>query len=302
MTWLEMRLDTNSKQAEKIEDSLLNCGALAVTYTDAGDQPILEPGVGEMPLWPEIVLVALFDGDTPTETKTAELKAKLQQFSEPLPPHRWDILEDRVWEREWLKHHKPVQFGQAFWVFHEEVEGALSAKSSDSKLPTLLLDPGLAFGTGSHPTTALCLEWIAEQSWSKKQLIDYGCGSGILAVAAALLGCQQIQCIDIDPQALVATKVNAQRNSVENHQLDIYLAGQEPEIIADVLVANILAGPLVQLSGSFAEKLKPGGSICLSGILESQESEILEAYSPWFNSLDAQTQDGWLRVTGKRRN
>lgn len=298
MSWLEMRLDSTSEQAEKIEESLLSCGALAVTYTDAGDQPILEPGVGEMPLWPDIVLVALFEADVQTGAKTAELAANLKQScNQDLPAHRWDILEDRVWEREWLKHHKPVKFGEAFWVFHETV----ASPDEKTQLPTLLLDPGLAFGTGSHPTTALCLNWIAKQNWAAKQLIDYGCGSGILAVAASLLDCQHVVCTDIDPQALAATRANAERNAIKQQQLEIYLAGQEPETHADVLVANILAGPLVQLAESFAAKVKPGGEICLSGILENQKDEILNAYSPWFDSLNVTARDGWLCVTGKRR-
>ena len=292
MAWLEMQLDTNPEQAATIENSLLHCGALAVTYTDAGDRPILEPGVGEMPLWPEIILVALFNGDTHTEAKTTELQNAL---GATLPAHRWDILEDRVWEREWLKHHKPVKFGQSFWVFHEKVE------APETGLPTLLLDPGLAFGTGSHPTTALCLEWIARQTWKNKQLIDCGCGSGILALAASLLGCRHVQCTDTDPQALAATKANAQRNAVKKTGLDMYLAGREPEIIADVLVANILAEPLMKLPETFAKKLKPGGDICLSGILAEQEPDLLRAYSPWFDSLEVQSREGWLRIAGQRR-
>lgn len=299
MAWLELRLDTDPKQAAVIEESLLECGALAVTYTDAGDQPILEPGVGEIPLWPEIVLVALFDGNTETDTKITELQLALTQISgqthpnQALPNHRWDILEEKIWEREWLQHHKPVQFGQSFWVFHEKVVGAI---------PTLLLDPGLAFGTGSHPTTALCLEWIAQKKWASKQLIDYGCGSGILAVAASLLGCQSVQCTDIDPQALVATRANAQRNLIDNETVAIYLAGQEPDIQADVLVANILAGPLVQLCPAFAAKIKAGGQICLSGILAAQEADIRNAYIDHFEDLQVENLNGWLRVTGTRRD
>ena len=296
MSWLEMRLDTHSEQAEIVEECLLNCGALAVTYTDAGDQPILEPAVGEMPLWPEIVLVALFDSDIQTEQKTAEVSTALQGFNQTaLPPYRWDILEDRVWEREWLEHHKPVKFGEAFWVLHEKVD------DKQTELPTLLLDPGLAFGTGSHATTALCLEWIARQDWTDKKLIDYGCGSGILAIAASLLGCQHALCTDIDPQALAATRENALRNAVNRKQLSMYLAGQEPDISADILMANILAGPLVELAESFAAKVKAGGRLCLSGILEAQKNTILAAYSPWFDCLDVTNQEGWLRVTGTRK-
>lgn len=292
MSWLELRIDTDPNNVQRLEDSLLEINAQAVTYTDAGDQPILEPGVGEMPLWPEIVLVALFEGNTDTEAKITELSKILPSS---LPNHRWNILEDRIWEREWLKHHKPVKFGDTFWVFHEKVD--------DPNLPTLLLDPGLAFGTGSHPTTAMCLEWIAEQQWQNKTLIDYGCGSGILAVAAMLLGCKKAQGIDIDPQALAATKSNAARNGIDHLDegaLSIYLAEQEPSIISDVLVANILAGPLTMLAKTFSNKVRVGGKICLSGILAEQETAIVQAYSPWFEKITIKDQEGWLCVTGIR--
>lgn len=291
MAWLELRLDTNAEEANLLEDALLASGAQAVTYSDAGDQPILEPGVGEMPLWPEIVLVALYEDSIDTDSAIAEIQ-KLHAAS--LPKFRWEILEDRIWEREWLKHHKPVSFGGRFWVFHEQVQ--------DNELPTLLLDPGLAFGTGSHPTTALCLDWISKQDWAEKKLIDYGCGSGILGIAAAMLGGHYIQFTDIDPQALSATEENAQRNKIGTEQFDLYLAGQEPEFQADMLVANILAGPLVELAPTLSSKLCEGGLICLSGILADQQDMILNAYSFWFDDLQTNEQDGWLHITGARKN
>lgn len=288
MPWLELRLDTDATQSSALEDALLQAGALAVTYTDAGDQPILEPGVGEMPLWPEIIMVGLFDSKTNTETTTGLLRNQLNS----LPNHRWDILEERVWEREWLKHHKPVQFGDRFWVYHEPVE--------NTDLPTLLLDPGLAFGTGSHPTTALCLDWIAQQSWRQGGLIDFGCGSGILAIAAALLGCEKVMCTDIDPQALLATRENARKNGIPDNQMELYLAGQEPESKTATLVANILAGPLVELAASLAAKITPGGNICLSGVLVEQGQDIVEAYRPWFTDFDLTESGDWLRITARR--
>ena len=290
MPWLELRLDTNAEQAELLEDALLNIGAQAVTYTDAGDQPILEPGVGEMPLWPDIIMVGLFAATTDTEATTKLLERELGG----IPPHHWNILEERVWEREWLKHHQPVKFGNRFWVFHEVVE--------EDELPTLLLDPGLAFGTGSHPTTALCLDWISQQSWEDNRLIDYGCGSGILAIAAALLGCKKVLCTDIDPQALMATRDNSRRNSLPDGNLELFLAGQEPvsDTPANTLVANILAGPLIELASTVAGKVTPGGDICLSGILAEQGESIVQAYQPWFTNFDLTQSGDWLRVTARR--
>jgi len=290
MSWLELRINTQPKQAEQLEELLLALEASAVTYTDAGDQPILEPGIGEMPLWPEIVLVALFEGGIDTETKIAELNAL---FPEEIPPFRWNILENRIWEREWLKHHKPVKFSDSFWVFHEAIE--------DSALPTLLLDPGLAFGTGSHPTTAMCLEWIAKQDWRHMTLIDYGCGSGILAIAALLLKCPYVQCTDIDPQALSSTRSNANRNKIATDKLSIHLAGQEPNTLSDALVANILAGPLASLAETFAGKVKANGKICLSGILAEQEQSIQEAYSHWFEQIQIKNKEDWLCITARRK-
>jgi len=294
MSWLELSIQTNREQVQALEDCLLAVNASAVTYTDAGDQPILEPGVGEMPLWSEIVLVALFEQDTDTEDKVAEISSLLRA---PMPAHKWNILEDRVWEREWLKHHQPVQFGETFWVFHETIE--------NSPLPTLLLDPGLAFGTGTHPTTAMCLEWIAEQRWRGKTLIDYGCGSGILATAALLLGAESAQCTDIDPQALIATRSNAERNNITPEKLSIHLAGQEPACEADRLVANILAGPLRSLAETFASKVRSGGELCLSGILAEQVDEVRDAYSAWidFDEPEYREHSGqtWTRLTGRKR-
>ena len=317
MSWLELRLDARPEQTEGLEDALLASGALAVTYTDAGDQPILEPGVGEMPLWPEVVLVGLYEADTNTDF----IRSTLEHLSsEPLTNPRWDILESKVWEREWLQHHQPVKFGNAFWVYHQPVnqpedtdasetsETTNTANNTDNTdntdkkpLPTLLLDPGLAFGTGTHPTTALCLEWIAAQNWHNKNLIDFGCGSGILAIAACLLGARSACCTDIDGQALAATRDNARRNAISNEQLQIFLAGQEPQQQADALVANILAGPLVELAESLMHSVKAGGQVCLSGILAVQEHSIRQAYTPYLNRIKVEQQDDWLRVSGQRK-
>lgn len=290
MPWLELRIDASEHQAAGLELALTNAGALAVTYADAGDQPILEPEAGTMPLWSEIQMVALFDASTDTTGTETDIQSKV---ASDIQQYRWNILEDRVWEREWLKHQQPIKFGDSFWVYHERI---------DSEEPTLLLDPGLAFGTGSHPTTALCLEWIAQQSITGKSVIDYGCGSGILAVAALLNGATQADCVDIDPQALDATLSNAERNQISSEKISVFFPGNEPAQSADVLFANILAGPLKQLAPSLAGKISHGGYICLSGILREQEPEILASYQLWFDNLETKVSGDWIRIVGQRNN
>lgn len=290
MPWLELRIDASEGQVQALEATLTESGALAVTFADAGDQPILEPDAGTMPLWSEIVLVALFDASI----DTAAIERDLRQDQPPSAQNlRWNILEDRVWEREWLKHQTPAKFGDAFWVYHEKI---------DDPLPTLLLDPGLAFGTGSHPTTALCLEWIATQSWQGKKLVDYGCGSGILAIAALLNGAEQAACVDIDGQALQATRNNAVRNQISEEQLSVYYPNNEPNEAVPVLIANILSGPLVELAPELAGKVIEGGHICLSGVLREQEQDIIAAYELWFTDLSAVYSGDWVRITGQRNS
>ncbi len=288
MAWLELRLNIDSEHAEYLEDSLIATGASAVTYTDAGNQSIFELAPSTAPPWSQVALTALYQEDTDTDEVLACLEAS---YTHSLPTIQWSTLEDRVWEREWLEHHEPALFGNCFWVYHEQIEG---------DVPTLLLDPGLAFGTGSHPTTALCLEWIAQHNWQNKTAVDYGCGSGILGIATALLGCNHVQCIDTDPQAITATLDNFSKNRLEPNCFEVCLAGEEAEYPADILLANILAGPLLQLGAQLASRIKPGGQICLSGILHSQRGEILDTYAAWFDDIKVGGQDEWLRVTGRR--
>ena len=286
MPWLELRIDATEKQVTQYEELLEKAGALAVTYADAGDQPILEPEAGTMPLWSEVVVVGLFD----TSANPATIEACVRDLNTNANL-LWNILEDRVWEREWLQHHQPQKFGNAFWVYSERV---------NDNLPTLLLDPGLAFGTGTHPTTALCLEWIAQQSLQDKVIVDFGCGSGILALAALLQGAQSAICLDIDAQALQATRNNAQRNHIDDRKLGVYFPDSEPKDKSDVLFANILAGPIKQLADCFASKILTDGKICLSGILQEQEKEIVEQYYPWFDNIQTECKDDWIRITGIR--
>ncbi|MBC6428671.1 MAG: 50S ribosomal protein L11 methyltransferase [Cellvibrionales bacterium] len=288
MAWLELRLGTTAESAPALEAALLATGAQAVTYRDDGDCPLLEPPPGQTPLWPNTAVTALYAAATDRTATWSRLQALHQG---PLPAPHWQILPDRIWEREWLRHQRPLKFGNAFWVHNRPVKDAL---------PTLLLDPGLAFGTGDHPTTALCLDWIAAQSWTGRRLLDYGCGSGILGLAAALFGCPQVQFIDIDPQALSATRQNAQRNGLEQCVTGYARAAPIADPPADVLVANILAAPLQELADHFAALLAPGGALCLSGILAAQTAQILSAYAPAFSDLHVEQRDGWARISGYR--
>ena len=212
-----------------------------------------------------------------------------------LPPHELEKIEDQDWERSWMDNFHPMRFGERLWI----VPSWHAAPEPDAV--NLLLDPGLAFGTGTHPTTSLCLQWLDAQQLQGKTLIDFGCGSGILAIAGLLLGAEHAVGTDIDIQALEASRDNAQRNQVADDRFDLYLPEQMPDTPADVLVANILAGPLVSLAPQLASLVKPGGLLALSGILAEQTEEILQAYQGDFELDPVAEQDGWIRVSGKRR-
>ena len=296
MSWLELRIHTHEEHSEVFENRLLESGALAITFRDAGDQPILEPDVGTMPLWQDIVLVALFKHDintVPIDLNVVSTLNELGMNDTSAALWSWHPLEDKVWEREWLAHQTATAFGERFWIYHQKV---------DDELPTLLLDPGLAFGTGSHPTTALCLDWIAQQNWKDLSVLDYGCGSGILALAALLCGAHSIDCVDTDPQALQATLQNLQRNNFSKEDINVFFPNSAPEKTYSCVLANILSGPLVQLAPRLAGALEEGGLICLSGILEKQATDIISAYQPWFNQINVTQRDDWLRITGIRNS
>lgn len=293
MSWLQLRLAITPEQAEPMEDLLLGLGAVSVTYMDAEDQPIFEPDLGTTPLWSHTHLLALFEADTDQHTLLEQLSAVWQGA---LPQYHFEVLADQEWERNWMEHFHPTRFGQRLWI----VPSWHAAPDPDAV--NVLLDPGLAFGTGTHPTTALCLEWLDQQTLEGLHVIDFGCGSGILAIAALLLGAQQVTGTDIDIQALQASAENARRNHIDEQRFPLYLPEAMPDTPADVLVANILAGPLVQLAPQLSQLVKPGGLIALSGILAEQTEEILAAYRDAFELDPVAEQDGWIRVSGVRRN
>ena len=288
MSWLQIRLYTTPSEQEALEDALLHSGAVSVTYEDGADQPILEPGLNETPLWDQLVLTALFNADIDTGATLAEIA---RHYGRPLPKHKVEILEDKDWIREWMDSYQPIQFGERLWICPSWCE------APDPDATNILLDPGLAFGTGTHPTTAMCLRLLDGMDVSGKTVIDYGCGSGILAIAALLLGAESAICVDIDPQALIATRENATRNGIGEERLQVYLPGKAPQQAADLVLANILAGPLAELAPTLMARTQSGGSIVLSGLLNEQRQPIVDTYDEIaFNHFA--TEQEWLCLAG----
>lgn len=289
MPFLQLTLDIATADPAPYEDALFGLGALSVTLEDAADDPVLEPAPGETPLWPTRVVKALFEATIDRHALAHSLARTLPGA----PPPHFESIADRAWEREWLRDFKPMRFGRRLWV----CPGGLPA--GDPEAVRIELDPGLAFGTGTHPTTALCLEWLDRRDLRGLELVDYGCGSGILAIAALKLGAARAHAVDIDPQALVATRDNARRNGTAT---GLHISGDLhlEDRFCDVLVANILAGPLVELAPSFAAAVRSGGELALSGILVAQAESVTAAYRPWFDIGPSATREGWALLSGRR--
>jgi ribosomal protein L11 methyltransferase len=268
-------------------------GALCVTLGDAANQPLLEPEPGQSPVWQQTRVTGLFAADQDPDLLRSRISLALD--SELTRRLQLELLEERVWERAWLDDFHPMQFGQRLWVCPT---GQLPTGEGEAVVVTL--DPGLAFGTGTHPTTELCLRWLDGAELSAKKVIDFGCGSGILAVAALKLGAQQVLAIDHDPQALDATRANGEKNGVSDHLL---VANPEtlPDQPVDLLVANILAGTLIELEPLLATLTRPGGSIILSGILSDQAAEVSQAFTLDFIMGPAQQNQDWVLLEGRRR-
>jgi ribosomal protein L11 methyltransferase len=298
MPLLVFTLEIGARDPAPYEDALFDLGALAVTLLDAADNPVLEPAPGETPLWPTIVVRAHFSADADASEIEQQLRARpeLEALQETRP--HFEELADRAWEREWLLDFRPMPFGSRLWICPGgQLAGAENAVVVE-------LDPGLAFGTGTHATTALCLEWLdsGADTWLRDaSVIDYGCGSGVLAVASLKLGAQYATAMDIDPQALLATRQNAERNAVLGRVRitdDRNVGGPA----ADVLLANILAAPLIELAPLLAGRVRPHGRIALSGLLVEQAAAVAAAYQPWFDIVMAGARDGWGLLTGCRRD
>ncbi|HVI58071.1 MAG TPA: 50S ribosomal protein L11 methyltransferase [Luteimonas sp.] len=305
MPFLELTLRCREAEQARYERALEDVGALAVTMQDAhldaaDEQAIFEPGVGETPLWEEMTLSALF----PHDADALALLAALEAFD---PALDWTCagfrnVEDQDWERAWMDQYAPLRFGARTWIVPWNQELPADAATDDAAV--VRLDPGLAFGSGTHPTTALCLQWLdglaARGELQGRAVLDFGCGSGILALAALKLGAERAVGVDNDPQALLATRDNAQRNGVDA-RLEVFPPAQEPAATYPVVVANILASALDALAGTLAARVAAGGRIALSGILDGQQAPLLRRYGAWFDDLQVAIEGDWVRIDGVRR-
>jgi ribosomal protein L11 methyltransferase len=291
MSWLELSVQVSRQNAPLVESLLQNQPVLAVTLTDDADDPVLEPGVGETPLWPSVCVTALFDGDTPVES-LARLLSLVPGVDRPQQV-TFRKFEDQQWERVWLDRFKPMQFGRDLWIVPGDQEAPVEAQH------ILRLDPGLAFGTGTHPTTRLCLQWMDGHDFQGQSVIDYGSGSGVLGIVAGIKGASNVVCVDNDPQALIASKDNATRNDVAD-RLQVFLPEEFKAQTADVMLANILAGPLIELAPLLLKCLRTGGWLVLSGILAEQADEVIAAYCQEIPDIKKDIDDGWVRLQGRK--
>ncbi|KAB0673701.1 50S ribosomal protein L11 methyltransferase [Aeromonas veronii] len=290
MPWIQIRINATAKTADKVSNMLLGRGAQAVTFMDAKDVPVYEPMPGETPLWSETEVMGLFDA----ETDPAPTIAFFQQIFGENVGYKVEQLEDKDWVREWMDHFHPMQFGERLWI----CPSWRDVPNPDAV--NVMLDPGLAFGTGTHPTTALCLQWLDGLDLTGKTVVDFGCGSGILGIAALKLGAARVIGIDIDPQAIQASRDNAARNGVAD-QIELYLPADQPQDVeADVVVANILAGPLRELAPLIAGHGKAGSLMALSGVLESQAPELETIYGQWFEMDPTAVKEEWCRLSGRK--
>ncbi|WP_303847264.1 50S ribosomal protein L11 methyltransferase, partial [Aeromonas sobria] len=287
MPWIQIRINATAKTADKVSNMLLGRGAQAVTFMDAQDVPVYEPLPGETPLWGETEVMGLFDA----ETDPAPTIAFFQKIFGEEVGYKVEQLEDKDWVREWMDHFHPMQFGERLWI----CPSWRDVPNPDAV--NVMLDPGLAFGTGTHPTTALCLQWLDGLDLTGKTVVDFGCGSGILGIAALKLGAARVIGIDIDPQAIQASRDNAERNGVAG-QIELYLPADQPQDVeADVVVANILAGPLRELAPLIAGHGKAGSLMALSGVLESQAPELETIYGQWFDMDPTAVKEEWCRLS-----
>jgi len=296
--WLQIHITVDQAQVDFTETLLMSLGAVSVTLDDAEDQALLEPLPGETPLWNKVIVTGIYQEDDQDPIDVEKLEAFLKEQL-PDAPIRHEQLEDQVWERAWMDYYEPIQIAEKFWIVPEWLE------APDSNAVNIKLDPGLAFGTGNHASTFLCLQWLGQTDLKDKIVIDYGCGSGILGVAALLLGAKKVYATDIDPQAVLATKQNAELN----HVLDRLFVGLPEEFNAefkaqkaDVLVANILAAPLMALAPEFATLLKSEGEFALAGVIEEQVADVTGVYSEFFDIVHIEKrEENWCRISGKRQ-
>ncbi|KFZ30511.1 ribosomal protein L11 methyltransferase [Pseudidiomarina salinarum] len=292
MPWIQLTLSASEQHAPLVGDMLQAEGALAVTYRDAQDNPIFEPPLDQILYWHETLVTGLFEADTdisPVVRALRESDLVPADFS-----YKTDQLEDKDWEREWMDNFHPIQFGKRLWVCPSWRD------IPEPEAVNIMLDPGMAFGTGTHSTTALCLGWLDEQDLTGKTVVDFGCGSGILAIAALLLGAERAIGIDIDKQALIASRDNAIRNGVGD-RLEVYLPADQPSLKADLVLANVLAGPLRELAPVISGYVGSGGELVMSGILERQIDSVQQAYLSEFEFSQPRLKNEWVMLHATRK-
>ncbi len=293
MSWIQIRIRTTEKSADRVSNYLMGQGSASVTFMDAKDTPIFEPKPGEVKYWADTIVIGLFEASHDMKAVVNFLKQQ-KEFKTDIQ-YKIEQLEDKDWEREWMEHFHPIKFGERLWICPSWRD------IPDPSAVNVMLDPGLAFGTGTHATTALCLKWLESQDLTGKTVVDFGCGSGILGIAALKLGAARVVGIDIDQQALDASLDNAARNGVAD-QLEVYLPENQPELEADVVVANILAEPLRELNQVILGYLKPGGALALSGVLEQQAEDVSSYYQDDVILAPIEAKDDWVRISGIKKS
>ncbi|MBU3848080.1 MAG: 50S ribosomal protein L11 methyltransferase [Candidatus Acinetobacter avistercoris] len=297
MKWLQIHITVDQAQVDFTETLLLSLGAVSVTLDDAEDQALLEPLPGETPLWNKVIVTGIYAQEDEEQINVSALEAFIKAQM-PDAPLKSELMEDQEWERTWMDAYEPIQIADKFWIVPEWME------APEADAVNIKLDPGLAFGTGNHASTFLCLQWLGKTDVKDKIVIDYGCGSGILGVAALLLGAKKVYATDIDPQAVLATEQNAELNGVLEklyvglpEEFNTVFAEQK----ADVFVANILAGPLMALASEFSTLVKPEAEFALAGVIEEQVEDVSGVYAEFFDILEVEKRDeNWCRISGKR--
>ena len=292
--WQQLKIQLHSEDTSYFEQILFDSDAISISYLDAEDQPVFQEEPGSTPLWDNTFLLCLFN----TKTDLGSLLNKLRCNTKVLNNKSLNIelIEDQDWERSWMKDFEPIQFGEKLWICPSWLS------PPEPNAVNIKLDPGLAFGTGNHATTSLCLRWLDQADVRGSEVIDYGCGSGVLSIASALLGAVKVHSVDNDPQAISATIDNSRRNKVPGDVLTTYLPEAVPPVHADILIANILERPLIDLSEKFAELVKKGGYITLSGLLEEQIPSLLSCYDRWFDMEAPRVEQGWVLLCGTRKS
>lgn len=298
MKWLQIHITVEQAQVDFTETLLLSLGAVSVTLDDAENQDLLEPLPGETPLWNKVIVTGIYAQEDDEQIDVTALETFIRSHL-PTEPMRSAFMEDQAWERTWMDAYEPIQISEKFWIVPEWMQ------APEADAVNLKLDPGLAFGTGNHASTFLCLQWLGKTDLKDKVVIDYGCGSGILGVAALLLGAKKVYATDIDPQAVLATQQNAELNGVLNN-LFVGLPDEFNEELkdqkADVLVANILAGPLMMLAPQFSTLVKSEGKFALAGIIDEQVADVSSVYSDFFDILEVEKREQhWCRISGSRQ-